>query len=47
MAQVKSKDGQDPRPDGRARFDVNVDGFVNLTDMSLVKSLDGNGASCP
>jgi len=27
--------------------DVNVDGKVNLTDMALAKSRDGNAAACP
>ena len=39
-------DGQDLVPDN-IRFDVNLDGSINLTDMALVKSLDGGSATCP
>ena len=46
MAQVKGKDGA-PVAGADVRFDVNLDGFINVTDMSLVKSLDGGSATCP
>ena len=39
------ENGADPAVADNAKFDVNVDGNINLIDMALVKSLNGNSAS--
>ena len=44
---MNSKNGSDPADPGNARFDVNTDGNINLIDMALVKSLNGNSLACP
>ena len=41
-------DGSQPPVTGAdVRFDVNLDGSIDLIDMALVKNLNGGSASCP
>lgn len=47
MADVKSRNGDDPTLPGNARYDVNVGGSIDLVDAALVKSLNGGSLSCP
>jgi hypothetical protein len=43
---IKAMDGT-PLDADTARFDLNLDGSIDLIDMALAKSLNGGSASCP